>query len=284
MNPNRITVPGILARKSSDKKITALTAYDYCFSRILDDTEIDIVLVGDSLGMVVLGYENTLPVTMEEMLAHTRAVKRGIQHALLVGDMPFMSYQVSIEQAVTNAGRFVQEGGAEAVKLEGGVRVADKAAAIVRAGIPVMGHIGLTPQSVHQFGGYRVQGKSFIDARHIKQDAKELQKAGVFSIVLEGIPLELAAEITQELKIPTIGIGAGPQCDGQILVLHDLLGLNQDFVPKFVKQYAQFAEQARSAVQKYVEEVRSGQFPSHEHTYHMQSGPLKKVEEQGGGK
>jgi len=199
------------------------------------------------------------------------------QRALVVGDMPFMSYQVSVEQAVTNAGRLIQEGGASAVKLEGGARMADRVQAIVQAGIPVMGHIGLTPQSVHQFGGYKVQGKNYLDSRQIRQDARDLQNAGIFALVMEGIPGELAEEITAELKIPTIGIGAGLKCDGQILVLHDLLGLNQDFVPKFVKQYAQLADSLKSAVSEYIQEVRNETFPGQEHTYHAKRGVLKQV-------
>jgi len=227
--------------------------------------------------MVSLGHENTLSVTLENMIDHTRAVKQGAQRALVVGDMPFMSYQVSVEQAVTNAGRLVQEGGASAVKLEGGAHMADRVQAIVQAGIPVMGHIGLTPQSVHQFGGYKVQGKNYLDSRQIRQDARDLQNAGIFALVMEGIPGELAEEITAELKIPTIGIGAGVKCDGQILVLHDLLGLNQDFVPKFVKQYAQMADSLKSAVSEYIQEVRDEAFPGQEHTYQSKQGVLKQV-------
>lgn len=278
MNADRVTIPAITGRKNSDRKIVALTAYDYTFARILDTADVDIVLVGDSLGMVSLGYENTLPVTMDEMIAHTRAVKRGLHNPLLVGDMPFLSYQVSDERAIANAGRFIQEGGAEAVKLEGGVRMAQRVRAIVNAGIPVMGHVGLTPQSVHQFGGYKVQGKGLLDARQIKQDAKALEKSGVFAIVLEGIPGDLAEEITCDLKIPTIGIGAGAQCDGQILVLHDLLGMNPDFTPKFVKRYADLGARIDSAVKDYAREVRSGVFPAQEHTYTRNRKPLRKVE------
>jgi 3-methyl-2-oxobutanoate hydroxymethyltransferase len=277
MKKKPVTAPEIWARKNSTTKITALTAYDYSFAKLLDDTDIDIILVGDSLGMVSLGHENTLAVTLENIIYHTRAVKRGSQRALVVGDMPFMSYQVSVEQAVTNAGRLIQEGGASAVKLEGGTRTANRIEAIVQAGIPVMGHIGLTPQSVHQLGGYKVQGKSYLDSRQIKQDALNLQNAGVFSLVLEGIPGGLAEEITTELHIPTIGIGAGAKCDGQILVLHDLLGLNQDFVPKFVKQYAQMADSFKNAVAEYVQEVQSESFPAYEHTYHSKQGQLKQV-------
>lgn len=277
MDARPVTAPEISGRKKSGKKITALTAYDYSFAKLLDATDLDIILVGDSLGMVSLGHENTLAVTMENMIDHTRAVKQGTQRALVVGDMPFMSYQVSVEQAVTNAGRLIQEGGASAIKLEGGARMADRVQAIVQAGIPVMGHIGLTPQSVHQFGGYKVQGKSYLDSRQIKQDAFDLQSAGVFALILEGIPGELAEEITSELKIPTIGIGAGSKCDGQILVLHDLLGLNQDFVPKFVKQYAQLADTLKNAVAEYIQDVRSETFPRQEHTYHIQQAKLKQV-------
>lgn len=277
MDARPVTAPEISGRKKSGKKITALTAYDYSFAKLLDATDLDIILVGDSLGMVSLGHENTLSVTMENMIDHTRAVKQGAQRALVVGDMPFMSYQVSVEQAVTNAGRLIQEGGASAIKLEGGARMADRVQAIVQAGIPVMGHIGLTPQSVHQFGGYKVQGKNYLDSRQIKQDACDLQNAGVFALVLEGIPGELAEEITTELKIPTIGIGAGAKCDGQILVLHDLLGLNQDFVPKFVKQYAQLADSLKNAVTEYIEDVRTETFPEQKHTYQSKQGKLKQV-------
>ena len=277
MDARPVTAPEISGRKKSGKKITALTAYDYSFAKLLDATDLDIILVGDSLGMVSLGHENTLSVTMENMIDHTRAVKQGAQRALVVGDMPFMSYQVSVEQAVTNAGRLIQEGGASAIKLEGGARMANRVQAIVQAGIPVMGHIGLTPQSVHQFGGYKVQGKNYLDSRQIKQDACDLQNAGVFALVLEGIPGELAEEITTELKIPTIGIGAGAKCDGQILVLHDLLGLNQDFVPKFVKQYAQLADSLKNAVTEYIEDVRTENFPEQKHTYQSKQGKLKQV-------
>ncbi len=277
MDVGPVTVPDILERKISGKKITALTAYDYSFAKLLDATEIDIILVGDSLGMVSLGHENTLAVTLEKMIDHTQAVKRGAIRALVVGDMPFMSYQVSVEQAVTNAGRLIQEGGASAIKLEGGTFMADRVQAIVHAGIPVMGHIGLTPQSVHQFGGYKVQGKNYFDSQKIRQDANDLQNAGVFALVMEGIPGELAEEITAKLKVPTIGIGAGNKCDGQILVLHDLLGLNQNFVPKFVKQYAQLADNLKNAVSEYILEVRAESFPGQEHTYRSKKGQLKQV-------
>ena len=277
MDTRPVTTPEIIRRKNSGEKITALTAYDYTFAKLLDATDLDIILVGDSLGMVFLGQENTLSVTMDNMVYHTRAVKQGVKRALVVSDMPFMSYQVSIEQALKNAGRLIQDGGASGVKLEGGALMADRVRAISQAGIPVMGHIGLTPQSIHQFGGYKVQGKNYLDSKKIKQDAHDLQSAGVFALVLEGIPSGLAEEITAELKIPTIGIGAGAKCDGQILVLHDLLGLNQDFVPKFVKQYAQMANSLKDSVAKYIQEVKTESFPSQEHIYHSKQGKLKQV-------
>ena len=272
-----ITVHAILKRKNSEKKITALTVYDYSFAKLLDSTPIDILLVGDSLGMVSQGHINTLSVTLEDIVYHTRCVNQGVERALVVADMPFMSYQVSVEQAVTNAGILIQQGGAAAVKLEGGERIINQVNAILKAGIPVMGHIGLTPQSVHQFGGYKVQGKNFLDSKQIKQDAKDLQKAGVFSLVLEGIPEELAKEITNDLKIPTIGIGAGSNCDGQILVTHDLLGLNPDFAPKFVKRYAHLSDVIQNAVIDFISEVQSEKFPGSEHAYNLKKGPLKQV-------
>jgi len=281
MNKDRITIPSILERKKTRRKITALTCYDYTMARLLDDTDLDVVLVGDSLGMVALGYDTTLPVTLDEMIHHTRAVRRGITRALLVGDMPFMSYQVSNEETIRNAGRFIQEGGAEAVKMEGGNRILDRVQAVVNAGISVMGHIGLTPQSVHQFGGYRVQGKGAYDSRQIKRDAVLLQKAGVFAIVLEGMPAELAAEITAEVDVPTIGIGAGVECDGQILVTHDLLGMNQDLSPKFVKRFAEVGQAIRAAVMDYEREVREGAFPDLDHSYTLKREPLRKVSDSG---
>lgn len=277
MERKRVTIPQLMDWKKNGRKITALTAYDYTFARLLDEAGIDILLVGDSAGMVSMGYENTLPVTMDEMIFHTRGVRRGVQTALLVGDMPFMSYHVSEAETIRNAGRFIQEGGAEAVKMEGGSRILDKVRAVVQAGISVMGHVGLTPQSVHQFGGYRVQGKNYLDARQIKKDAVDLQKAGVFSLVLEGIPMELAQEITAELDIPTIGIGAGAYCDGQILVTQDMLGMNLDFSPKFVKTYGKVGSAIRSAVQSYADEVRSGAFPDKAHSYHRNKEKLRSV-------
>ena len=277
MDRKRVTVPQLMEWKKSQRKISALTAYDDTFARLLDESGIDVILVGDSAGMVAMGYENTLPVTMDEMIFHTRGVRRGVQSALLVGDMPFMSYHVSVADTIQNAGRFIQEGGAEAVKMEGGSRILDKVHAVMQAGISVMGHVGLTPQSVHQFGGYRVQGKNYLDARQIKKDALDLQKAGIFALVLEGMPMELAAEITDELEIPTIGIGAGSQCDGQILVTQDMLGMNLDFAPKFVKKYSEVGEAIRSAVQSYTDEVRSGAFPDEAHSYHLKKEKLRSV-------
>ncbi len=277
MDRKRVTIPQLTEWKKNQRKITALTAYDYTFARLLDESGIDVILVGDSAGMVAMGYENTLPVTMDEMIHYTRGVRRGVQQALLVGDMPFMSYHTSAEDTIRNAGRFIQEGGAEAVKMEGGSRVLDKISAVIQAGISVMGHVGLTPQSVHQFGGYRVQGKNYLDARQIKKDGLDLQKAGVFSLVLEGIPMDLAAEITAELEIPTIGIGAGPHCDGQILVTQDMLGMNLDFAPKFVKKYGELGTTIRSAVQDYVDEVQSGGFPDEAHSYHLKKEKLRSV-------
>ena len=265
----------IMGRKNSLKKIVALTAFDYSFSRLIDTTDIDIILVGDSLAMVALGHSTTLPVTMEEMIIHAHAVSRGCHNALLIADMPFMSYQVSDEQAITNAGRFIQEAGAQAVKLEGGTRMAKRIQALTDVDIPVMGHIGITPQSIHRLGKYQAQGKTFESARKIKQDALALQEAGVFSIVLEGIYDDLAAEITQKLKIPTIGIGAGIKCDGQILVLHDLLGLGVDPSPKFVKQYTNLANETKKAVNNYIQEVRNETFPDAGHSYTVKVRKLK---------
>lgn len=277
MKPKRVTIPAIMEWKKSGRKISALTAYDFSTARLVDEAGVDIILVGDSVAMVALGHENTLAVTMDEMVHHTRAVKRGVNSALLVGDMPFMSYHVSDAEAVANAGRFIKEGGAEAVKIEGGLRVVDKIRAIVQAGISVMGHVGLTPQSIHQFGGYRIQGKNHQSGRQIKKDALELQKAGAFCVVIEGVLSDLAEEITRELTIPTIGIGAGPHCDGQILVTNDMLGLNDDFSPKFVKKYADIGQTMKIAFATYIEEIQSGVFPAEEHTYTNQRKPLRKV-------
>ena len=264
----KVTVPHIVKKKCLGEKITCLTAYDYSFARILDEAGVDILLVGDSVGCVFQGQPNTLTVTMEEMVYHTRAVARGRKHALVVGDMPFLSYQVSREQAIRNAGRFLQEGGAEGVKLEGGLAMQGTIEAIVKIGIPVMGHVGLTPQSVHRFGGYKIQGKSKEQREAVMGDALAVEDSGAFALVLEGIPLDLAKEISERLTIPTIGIGAGPHCDGQVLVIHDMLGLFNDFTPKFVKQYADIKEAMTGAVKSFIADVRERKFPGEEHSFH----------------
>ncbi len=272
----KITVPGILQRKSgihgqnsTTQKITCLTAYDYPTARLLDEAGVDVLLVGDSLAMVVLGYESTLPVTMEEMLHCTRAVRRGTRRSLLVADMPYGSYHDDPMAAVRNAVRFVKEAGAEAVKLEGGERRLDLIARLVDAEIPVMGHIGLTPQSVNAFGGFRVQGKTEEAGDQILRDARAVEAAGAFSIVLESIPRELAARITAELKIPTIGIGAGPDCDGQVLVIHDLVGMTFGHQPKFARRYAEVGEIISRAAAQYCRDVQQGTFPSDAESYHL---------------
>jgi 3-methyl-2-oxobutanoate hydroxymethyltransferase len=264
---DKITVPHVLKMKQRGEKITCLTAYDYSFARILDEAGVEMLLVGDSLGCVVQGSPNTLAVTMDEMIYHTRLVARGRKRALVIGDMPFLSYQVSQELALQNAGRFLQEGGAEAVKLEGGVNVRESIETIVKAGIPLMGHVGLTPQSVHQFGGYKVQGREQNRREVVLRDALAVQDAGAFAVVLEGIPLDLAQEITGKLTIPTIGIGAGPHCDGQVLVLHDMLGLFDDFTPKFVKRYANLKTAVNGAIKEFIGEVKEQKFPTEEHSF-----------------
>ncbi len=264
----KMTVPEVRGMKEKGEKIVCLTAYDYCFARILDEAGIDLMLVGDSLGSVVQGHDSTLPVTVDDVIYHTRAVIRGRRRALVVSDMPFMTFQLGVDEAKRNAGRLVQEGGAESVKLEGGVTQAATIEGLVKMGVPVMGHVGLTPQSIHQFGGYRIQGRGEADAHAILDDAMAVEQAGAFAVVLEGIPVQLAREITQRLSIPTIGIGAGMHCDGQILVVHDMLGLFDDFTPKFVKQYANLKETVGGAVRSYMEEVRTEAFPAEEHTFH----------------
>ncbi len=265
----KVTTLTFRQKKERGEVITMLTAYDYPTAMAMDKAGVDSILVGDSLAMVVLGYENTLPVTMDEMLHHARAVARGAKSALLVGDMPFMSYQVSVEDAVRNAGRFLQNGGMDAVKLEGGRERADAVRAIVGAGIPVMGHLGLTPQSVHQLGGFRAQGKTAIAAKRLLEDAKILEDAGAFSLVLEAVPARLAEYISKQISIPTIGIGAGAGCDGQVLVTHDMLGLFERFTPKFVKQYANFHAEMSKAFTDYIDDVESRRFPAVEHTVEM---------------
>ena len=279
-NNPRLTVPSIRARKNSDKKIVALTAYDYTIARLLDRAGIDFILVGDSLGNVVQGMDTTLPVTLDEIIYHSRCVARGISRALLVGDLPFLSYQPSVSKAIESAGRLIKEGGVSAVKLEGGVHMQETIAAIVNVDIPVMGHIGLTPQSYHRMGGYRLQGKTSqqeqeaLDGIHsqvgsydrVIEDAIAVEKAGAFAIVIEGVPTELAQEITERLSIPTIGIGAGRECDGQILVTNDILGLDEDFCPRFVKRYAELATVITDSVDQYIDEVRGGNFPGDDHS------------------
>ncbi len=262
----KITPPAFKALKGNEK-ITVLTAYDYPTAKFVDEAGIDAVLVGDSLGMVCLGYPDTVPVTMEDMLHHTRAVARGATHALVVADMPFLSYQVCIAEAILNAGRFIKEARADCVKLEGGTRMAATVEAIVNAGIPVMGHIGLTPQTASELGGFKVQGKSDQAAAALVDDARALEEAGAFSIVIECVPAAVAERVTEAISIPTIGIGAGAGCDGQVLVLHDMVGLFDRFLPKFVKRYAQLSDEIKKAAQQYIKEVKAGEFPAQEHTF-----------------
>jgi 3-methyl-2-oxobutanoate hydroxymethyltransferase len=273
----RVTVPEIVRRKGSDK-IVALTAYDYAFARLVDEAGTDVILIGDSLGMVVQGQETTLPVTLDEIIYHCRMVARARQRSLLVGDLPFLTYQVSVPRAVRNAGRLIKEGGVDAVKLEGGVPMAETIHAIARVDIPVMAHVGLTPQSVHRMGGHKVQGRRHGEAagerERVIADARAVEEAGAFAVVLEGIPLDLAAEITDLLTIPTIGIGAGPHCDGQILVLHDVLGLTFGPRPRFAKTFADIAAATSEALRAYGDEVRGATFPSDAHSFH----PLVSVE------
>ncbi len=278
MAGNPFTIQSFKTAKEKGDRITMLTAYDFTTASLLDEAGVDCLLVGDSLGMVMLGYENTLKVTMDDMIHHTKAVARGTQNALLIGDMPFLSYHVSVEEAVRNAGRFVQEGGAQAVKLEGGLSVVDKIRAIIKAQIPVLGHLGLTPQSVNAMGGFKLQGKDVETARQMIDDALLLQDAGVFGIVLECVPDGLARIITEKLDIPTIGIGAGAQCDGQVLVIQDLLGMFRKMRPKFVKTFTQGGDTTVSAVKDYIDEVRNGTFPAREHTFHMDEELLAKLQ------
>ncbi|KFE59783.1 3-methyl-2-oxobutanoate hydroxymethyltransferase [Hyalangium minutum] len=268
---DKVTIHTLKRLKQAGQKICMVTAYDATFARLLDESGADVLLVGDSLGMVVQGHDSTLPVTMEQMIYHSVAVNRGAKRAHVVGDMPFMSYQTSVEAAVRNAGRLVAEGGVGSVKLEGGAEFADTVAAITRASIPVMGHLGLTPQSVHKMGGYVVQGKDEQAARKILQDALALERAGAYALVLEGVPVELARQITQRLSIPTIGIGAGVECDGQVLVCYDLLGMNPDFKPKFVKRYADLHGSITGAASTFFNEVRAGSFPDDDHSFHSKT-------------
>ena len=271
------TVLTFMQAKNEGKKLSMLTAYDYSMAKIIDESGINGILIGDSLGMVIKGEEDTLSVTMDEVIYHTKAVKKGTKNALVVSDMPFLSYHVSVEQAVLNAGRLIKEGGANAVKLEGGANVALQVKAIVDAQIPVMGHLGLTPQSVNAFGGFKVQGKNELGAKKLIEDAVLLEKAGAFSIVLEGIPEKVAELITNSVSIPTIGIGAGKHCDGQILVYQDMLGMFNDFIPKFVKQYANIGTVMREAIGSYVSEVQEGTFPEDKHTFKICESELEKL-------
>jgi len=267
--PCPVAVPDLLKMKQRGEKIAMLTAYEYPTARQVDAAGADIVLVGDSLGMVVLGYESTLPVTMNDMVHHTKAVVRGVSHGLVVADMPYLSYHVSLRESVRNAGRIIQEAGAKGVKVEGGRKRTRVIRAILDAEIPVMGHVGLTPQSVHAFGGFKVQGKSATAALAILEDALSLEEAGVFSLVLEAIPAELAAMITERLTIPSIGIGAGPSCDGQVLVIHDLLGATEGPCPSFARRYAEVGATMREACRHFVQDVRGGQFPSDAESNHL---------------
>jgi len=273
----RVTINQIKEMKQKGEKIAMLTAYDYTTAKIIDEAGIPLILVGDSLGMVVLGYETTIPVTMEEMLHHTKAVIRGTKQAMVIGDMPFMTYHISVAEALHNAARFIQEAGAQAVKLEGGVTVAEKVSRIVECGIPVMGHIGLTPQSVHQFGGFKVQGRTPEAAIRLVKDAQALEEAGAFAIVLETVPTPLATLITQKVSIPTIGIGAGIGCDGQVQIINDILGSFTDFVPKHAKQYAKLADIMSSAVAEYYNEVKAGKFPTDKQSFSMDESILAEL-------
>ncbi len=266
----RVTIPFIQAKKGRKEKIVAITAYDFPIAKIVDESGVDLILVGDSLGMVVLGYKNTIPVTMEEMIHHTKPVVRAAKRALVVGDMPYFSFHLSNDESIANASRFLKEAGASAVKIEGASKKRLKLIeAMVEAEIPVMGHVGLTPQSIHHYGQFKVRGKDVDEAKKIIHDAENLEKAGCFSVVLECIPLEVAKIITEKLKIPTIGIGAGSECDGQVLVFHDLVGFSNGYLPKFVKKYADIHQVIASAVKEYIADVMQGKFPDDSHSYHF---------------
>jgi len=273
----RVTITEIKEMKQRKEKIPMLTAYDYVTAKMVDEAGVPLILVGDSLGMVMLGYESTIPVTMEEMIHHTKAVVRGAKQALIVGDMPFMTYHISVSDALHNAAKFIQEGGAQAVKLEGGEVVAEQVRRLVGCGIPVMGHIGVTPQSKHQLGGFKARGKVLGEAKKLLNDARILEEAGAFAIVLECTPAPLSELITQKLAIPTIGIGAGPDCDGQVQVISDMLGLYTDFVPRHAKQYARLAGEIKTAVSSYISEVKSLSFPTMEQSYTMDESLIKQL-------
>jgi len=277
MDRKKVTIADLQKKKETSQKITMMTAYDYPTASLVDQAGIDTILVGDSLGMVMLGFDSTVPVTMDDMIHHTKAVVRGTKYGLIIGDMPFMSYQVSIEKAIENAGRFIKEAGCDCVKLEGGTEMAPVVKAIVDAGIPVCAHIGLTPQTATKLGGFKVQGKDAESAKELVQSAKDLEEAGAFMIVMECIPDLLAEKITRELNIPTIGIGAGKDCDGQVLVYHDVVGLFERFTPKFVKQYINLSPKIREALIQYKEEVETGAFPGPEHSFAMKKGEAEKI-------
>jgi 3-methyl-2-oxobutanoate hydroxymethyltransferase len=271
MKTSRVTIHTLREMKRRGEKIAMLTCYDATFARLLDESHVELLLVGDSLGMVIQGHETTLPVTLDEVIYHTRAVARGATRAHIVGDMPFMSYQAGVESALMNAGRLVKEGGAHSVKLEGGAQHAEIVARMTASGIPVMGHLGLTPQSFHQFGGFKVQGREPGAAERLIEDARTLEQAGAYAVVLEGIPSEVAEQVTAAVEIPTIGIGAGPACDGQVLVLYDLLGLNDSFKPRFVRAYEKLATRVRTAADAYVADVRDGAFPSEAESFSLEA-------------
>ena len=273
----KITTQSFLKMKKNNEKITMLTAYDYSTAKLIDEAGIESILIGDSLGMTILGYDDTLKVTVEDILHHTKAVKRGTKNALVIADMPFLSYHISIEETIRNAGRFIQEGGAQAVKLEGGSEISDKIEALINAQIPVCGHLGLTPQSVNMMGGFKVQGKSEEAAKKLIDDALLLQEIGVFAIVLECVPAKLATIVSERLDIPTIGIGAGNGCDGQVLVIQDMLGMYSDFTPKFVKKYATLNIAIENATKNYIKEVKDMSFPEEKHTFKIDDEVLNKL-------
>ncbi|MFX0042303.1 MAG: 3-methyl-2-oxobutanoate hydroxymethyltransferase [Candidatus Hodarchaeota archaeon] len=275
----KVTIKDIIEKKRKGEKIVTITSYDYSFAKIVDESDFDLILVGDSLSMVMLGYRNTLSVTMDEMIHHTKAVSRAVSNALIVGDMPFLSYKIDINEAVKNAGRFIQEGGAEAVKVEGGTEICPTIKAMINADIQVMGHIGLTPQAIYKFGGFLVQGRTLEAAKKLILDAKNLEEMGVFSIVLESIPWQIAKLITSIVEIPTIGIGAGSYCDGQILVIHDMLGIFTEIKPKFLKYFGNIGESIRKALENYKSEVIDGRYPDYEHSYEFPEKDLDNINE-----
>ena len=277
MERKKVTIASLMEKKGKGQKITMITAYDYPTARLVDEAGIDTVLVGDSMGMVMLGYDSTVPVTMDDMIHHCKAVRRGVKSAFILGDMPFMSYQISVEKAIENAGRFIKEAGCDCVKLEGGSEMAPVTKAIVQAGVPVCAHIGLTPQTATMLSGFKVQGKDAESARKLMEAAKDFERAGAFMIVMECIPDLLAAKITKELKIPTIGIGAGKNCDGQVLVYHDVVGLFERFTPKFVKQYINLSPKIKEAISQYKTDVETGVFPGPEHTFSMKAEEAGKI-------